>query len=50
MFVKYLQNHAVYYTPTHMVKCVVVVRKYLWNICAVLVLWWIVFVILMHGI
>jgi hypothetical protein len=34
MFVKYLQNHVVYYTPTKLVKCVGVVRKYLWNVCA----------------
>jgi len=35
MFIRYLQNHAVYCTPAHMVKCVGVVRKCLWNICAI---------------
>jgi hypothetical protein len=37
VLVKYLQNCAVCYTrtPTNMVNCVGVVRKYFWNICVI---------------
>jgi hypothetical protein len=34
-YVKYLKIHAVNYTPTHMVKYVGGVRKYLQNICTI---------------